>query len=159
MPAQESPAKGRAVYLPHYRVNLVREGSTKAETRHVKTPAESARVLRACMPEDTDRESFAFLMLDVRHKVIGFHVASIGCLTSSVVHPREIFTVAVLAKASALILCHNHPSGDSSPSNEDIALTRRLAAAGVLMGIEVLDHIILGDGSGQWVSLKERGIL
>jgi len=84
---------------------------------------------------------------------------SIGCLNSSVVHPREVYKVAVLGNAAAIVACHNHPSGDAEPSADDVSLTRRLAAAGALMGIELLDHIILGDGTGAWVSLKERGVL
>jgi DNA repair protein RadC len=84
-------------------------------------------------------------------------VISVGCLTSSLVHPREVFQEAVVARAAALVLFHNHPSGDPEPSAEDIALTRRLASAGTLMGIEILDHLVLG--AGRFVSLKQRGLL
>jgi DNA repair protein RadC len=157
--SQTPTARPRAVYVPHFRVSLVRDGSTRTESRHVHLPADGADILRACMPEDTDREVFGVLMLDVRPKVTGFHVVSVGSLTSSIIHPREVFTAAVLSKASALLLCHNHPSGDPEPSAEDIAVTRRLVSAGQLLGIEVLDHIILGDGSDRWLSLKERGLL
>jgi DNA repair protein RadC len=73
------------------------------------------------------------------------------------VHPREVFQEAVVSRAAALVLFHNHPSGDPEPSVEDLALTRRLVAAGSLMGIEVLDHVVLG--AGRFVSLKERGIV
>ena len=72
-------------------------------------------------------------------------------------HPREVFQEAVVSRAAAIVLFHNHPSGDPEPSAEDLALTRRLAAAGSLMGIEVLDHLVLG--AGRYVSLKERGAL
>ena len=153
------PVKGRVVYVPTYRVSLVRDGSTQTDTRYVRTPEESARVLRACMDEDVDRESFSILMLDVRNKVIGYHVVSVGCLTQSLVHPREVFTVAILAKACAVVLCHNHPSGDPTPSAEDVAVTRRLRTAGTLLGIEVVDHIVLGDGTGAWVSMAQRGLM
>jgi DNA repair protein RadC len=148
-----------AAYVPNFRVSLVRDGSVRTESRYLKVPADAARILRAGMLGDMDREAFAVLLLDVRHKVIGFHTVSVGCLTSSVVHPREVFKVAVLSNAAALVLCHNHPSGDPSPSAEDIALTRRLVAAGTLMGIEVIDHVILGDGTEAWVSLKQQGLL
>ena len=93
----------------------------------------------------------------MRHRLKREAVISVGCLTSSLVHPREVFQEAVVARAAALVLFHNHPSGDPEPSAEDIALTRRLAQAGALMGIEVLDHLILG--AGRFVSLKERGVL
>jgi DNA repair protein RadC len=120
------------------------------------TPPESARYL---LPRYGTRpvETFGILALDVRHKLKREAVISVGCLTSSVVHPREVFQEAVVARAAALILFHNHPSGDPEPSPEDVALTRRLVAAGALMGIEVLDHLVLG--AGRYVSLKERGTL
>jgi DNA repair protein RadC len=102
-------------------------------------------------------ETFGLLALDVRHRLKREVVVSTGCLTSSLVHPREVFQEAVVARAAALVLFHNHPSGDPEPSSEDLALTRRLAAAGTLMGIEVLDHLILG--AGRFVSLKDRGVL
>ncbi|HET9315727.1 MAG TPA: DNA repair protein RadC [Vicinamibacteria bacterium] len=102
-------------------------------------------------------ETFGLLALDVRHRLKREAVISVGCLTSSLVHPREVFQEAVVARAAALVLFHNHPSGDPEPSAEDLALTRRLAAAGTLMGIEVLDHLILG--AGRFVSLKDRGVL
>ena len=121
-----------------------------------KSPDESARYL---LPRYGSRpvETFGVLALDVRHRLRHETVISMGCLTSSVVHPREVFQAAVVARAAALILFHNHPSGDPEPSAEDLALTRRLASAGTLMGIEVLDHLVLGAAS--FVSLKQRGVL
>jgi DNA repair protein RadC len=121
-----------------------------------RTPSESARYL---LPRYGARpvETFGILALDVRHRLKREAVISVGCLTSSLVHPREVFQEAVVARAAALVLFHNHPSGDPEPSAEDIALTRRLASAGTLMGIEILDHVILG--AGRHVSLKERGLL
>ena len=122
----------------------------------LRTPAESARYL---LPRYGARpvETFGILALDVRHRLKREAVISVGCLTSSLVHPREVFQEAVVARAAALVLFHNHPSGDPEPSAEDVALTRRLASAGTLMGIEILDHIVLG--AGRFVSLKERGLL
>jgi DNA repair protein RadC len=102
-------------------------------------------------------ETFGLLALDVRHRLRREAVVSVGCLTASLVHPREVFQEAVVSRAAALVLFHNHPSGDPEPSVEDLSLTRRLAAAGTLMGIEVLDHLVLG--AGRFVSLKDRGIL
>jgi DNA repair protein RadC len=121
-----------------------------------RTPSESARYL---LPRYGARpvETFGILTLDVRHRLKREAVISVGCLTSSLVHPREVFQEAVVARAAALVLFHNHPSGDPEPSAEDIALTRRLVSAGTLMGIEVLDHLVLG--AGRHVSLKERGLL
>jgi DNA repair protein RadC len=102
-------------------------------------------------------ETFGLLALDVRHRLRREAVVSVGCLTASLVHPREVFQEAVTARAATLVLFHNHPSGDPEPSAEDLALTRRLAQAGTMMGIEVLDHLVLG--AGRFVSLKERGVL
>jgi DNA repair protein RadC len=119
-------------------------------------PADAGRYL---LPRYAARpvETFGLLALDVRHRLRREAVVSVGCLTASLVHPREVFQEAVVSRAAALVLFHNHPSGDPEPSAEDLALTRRLAAAGTLMGIEILDHLVLG--AGRFVSLKERGVL
>ena len=94
-----------------------------------------------------DREMFVALLLDGKNSVLGFNVVSIGSLTAALVHPREVFKPAILANAAALILVHNHPSGDPEPSAEDKAITERLRQAGELMGIRILDHVVIGDGS------------
>ena len=107
--------------------------------------------------EQADREEFLVLLLDGKNKVLGFHVASVGTLTSSLAHPREIFKAAILANAAAIILVHNHPSGDPAPSAEDLSITKRLKEVGELLGIQVLDHIIIGDG--RYVSFIESGFL
>jgi len=122
----------------------------------LRTPEDAARHL---LPRYAARpvETFGVLVLDVRHRLKNEAVISVGCLTSSLVHPREVFQEAVVSRAAALILFHNHPSGDPEPSAEDVALTRRLASAGALVGIEVLDHVVLG--AGRFVSLKQRGVL
>ncbi len=121
-----------------------------------RTPAESAAYL---LPRYGARpvETFGLLALDVRRRLRHEAVVSVGCLTASLVHPREVFQQAVVARAAAILIFHNHPSGDPEPSAEDVALTRRLGQAGALMGIEVLDHLVLG--AGRFVSLKERGVL
>jgi DNA repair protein RadC len=133
---------------------LASEGRTPQPV--LRTPADTARHL---LPRYSAGavETFGLLALDVRHRVKREAVISVGCLTSSLVHPREVFQEAVVARAAALVLFHNHPSGDPEPSAEDVSLTRRLVSAGTLMGIEVLDHIVLG--AGRYVSFKERGLL
>lgn len=133
---------------------LARERPGSAPAFH--TPEDGARYL---LPRYSSRpvETFGLLALDVRHRLKHEAVVSVGCLTSSLVHPREVFQEAVTARAAALILFHNHPSGDPEPSAEDVALTRRLASAGTLMGIEIVDHLVLG--AGRFVSLKQRGVL
>jgi DNA repair protein RadC len=130
------------------------EGCTEAPV--FRAPEDAGRYL---LPRYGSRpvETFGLLALDVRRRLKREAVVSVGCLTSSLVHPREVFQEAVLARAAALVLFHNHPSGDPEPSAEDLALTRRLTQAGQLMGIEVVDHLVLG--AGQFVSLKQRGIV
>ena len=100
-------------------------------------------------------EQFGVVMLDTKHRVIRTTVLSIGTLDSSLVHPREVFRAASECWAAAVVLFHNHPSGDPTPSPDDVALTSRLVDAGVLMGIEVLDHLVLADS--KYFSFKEAG--
>jgi len=102
-----------------------------------------------------DREEFLVLVLDAKNAVLGFNLVSVGTLTSSLVHPREVFKPAILGNAAALILLHNHPSGDPAPSAEDLHLTRRLREVGEVFDIKVLDHIIVG--AGRYVSFVDDG--
>jgi DNA repair protein RadC len=106
---------------------------------------------------DKKREMFLVVLLDARHRVLGEEIVSEGSLTSSIVHPREVFLPAVRESAGAMVLVHNHPSGDPRPSDEDVAVTRRLVHAAELLGIRVLDHVIVGDGT--YASFKEAGLL
>ena len=100
-------------------------------------------------------EQFGIVLLDTKHRVIRTTVLSVGTLDASLVHPREVFRTAAEHGAAALVLFHNHPSGDPTPSGDDIVLTKRLTEAGVLMGIEVLDHVVLADS--KYFSFKEAG--
>jgi DNA repair protein RadC len=104
-----------------------------------------------------DREHFRVILLNTKNQVLAVETISIGILNSSLVHPREVFKRAVQHSAAAVILLHNHPSGDPAPSAEDLEITRRLSEAGKLIGIEVLDHIIIGDHV--FVSLKDKSLL
>lgn len=104
-----------------------------------------------------DREHFRVVSLSTKNHVLGISSISVGSLNSSLVHPRECFKEAIRRNSNAIILLHNHPSGDPTPSREDIDVTRRLSDGGQILGIEVLDHVIIGDN--RYISLKERGIL
>jgi DNA repair protein RadC len=119
----------------------------------------SADVYRAFAPrfDRADREEFLAVMLDGKNRALGFHVVSVGTLTASLVHPREVFKAAILANAAAIIVVHNHPSGDPTPSAEDRAITARLRETGDLLGIRLLDHVVIGDG--RCVSIAEEGNL
>ena len=144
--------------VPGFRIALVREpGVLLAQRPELRTPAAAVPVLAQYIGE-SDREHFVIAMVTIRRTLIGLHTVSVGCLSSSLVHPREVFKPAILASSAALLLAHNHPAGDPEPSAENVALTRRLASAGQLLGIEVLDHLVLGE-AGRYVSLRERGVL
>jgi len=106
---------------------------------------------------DSRKEYFLVLLLDGKNRIIRRVHISEGSLNQSIVHPREVFSPAVKESAAAIILVHNHPTGDPAPSSEDIAITRRLREAGDIMGIKVLDHIIVGDG--EYLSFVERGLM
>ncbi len=108
--------------------------------------------------KDKKKEYFLTLLLDTRNRLIRTAEISVGSLNVSIVHPREVFKEAIASSAASVILVHNHPSGDPEPSEDDIALTKRLIEAGKIMDIEVLDHIIVG-GKDSYVSMKGRGIL
>ncbi|MBI5406320.1 MAG: DNA repair protein RadC [Nitrospirae bacterium] len=103
------------------------------------------------------KEVFRLLMLDGKNRIFADYTVSEGCLTSSIVHPREVYIQAIRNSAASVIFLHNHPSGDPSPSPEDIEITRRLVAAGELLGIKVLDHVIMGDGG--YLSFADKGLL
>lgn len=107
--------------------------------------------------QEEAQEVFGILILDAKNKIVAVHEISRGTLDASMVHPREVFKPAVLHNAVAIICFHNHPSGDPKPSKEDIETTNRLVEAGKIMGIEVLDHIIVGDD--KYTSLRERGVI
>ena len=103
------------------------------------------------------KEMFITLHLDGKNRIICMDLVSIGSLNQSIVHPREVFKTACLSSAAAILLIHQHPTGDPSPSSEDISITRRLKEAGEIMSIKVLDHIIIGEG--EYLSFVERGLL
>jgi DNA repair protein RadC len=121
----------------------------------VKTPEEAYNVLKN-RSRDQRKEHFWAILLDTRNKEIKTVEVSVGSLDTSIVHPRELFKEAIAASASSVIVAHNHPSGNPEASQDDIKLTRRLAEVGKLMGIEVVDHIIIGDG--RFISLKREGM-
>jgi len=122
----------------------------------VRTPADVAALVGPDM-RYLDREHFNVLLLSTRHDVLAVEEVAVGGLNSAVIHPREVFKPAIRWSAAAVILVHNHPSGDPEPSGDDLRITARLAEAGRILGIEVLDHVVVGDG--RYVSLRERGHL
>ena len=143
--------------VPLYTTRLVRERTFTFPTRdQVRSPADAAVVLAEYF-SDRDREEFVVAFLDTANTLTGLHVASVGGLAASIVEPRQVFKAAVLANAAAILVAHQHPSGNPEPSREDVAVTRQLVEAGKVMGIPVHDHLILTDHGH--TSLAERGLM
>ena len=145
-----------AYRLPRYRVTLVREGSVSNSNNHIRTPQDVMDVL-STEYDNAVVEMAQMLALDTKNKIIGIFTISTGSLNASIIHPRDIFQRAILSNAASVILAHNHPSGDPTPSSEDTELTKKLVDAGKILDIPILDHVVIGDG--KFVSLKERGII
>jgi DNA repair protein RadC len=130
--------------------------AVRGEVKVVRSPEDAACLLMDEM-KHLDREHFKVILLDSKNSVISVETVSIGTVNASIVHPREVLKPALVKSATSLILVHNHPTGHTSPSREDILLTRRFEKCGRILGIEIVDHIIIGDGS--YESLKEGGYL
>lgn len=129
---------------PRYRVTLVCETEGTGTAEPIRDSSTAVQVFRPCF-EDLDREHFLVCGLDAKHRVIGINLVSVGTLTLSIVHPREVFKPLIVMNAAAWLASHNHPSGDATPSQEDRVLTKRLREVGDLLGITLLDHVILGE--------------
>ncbi|KYD11447.1 hypothetical protein B4102_2175 [Heyndrickxia sporothermodurans] len=108
---------------------------------------------------DEDREVFLVLVLNTKNQVNAIHRCHVGSINASIVHTREVFKVAILNNGASIIVAHNHPSYNPEPSREDIEVSKRLREAGVLLGIELLDSLIVTDNSRKYISLKEKGYL
>jgi DNA repair protein RadC len=135
-------------------LKLVKESSMLYRERSVRSPEDGYKLLNLFL-SDKDREHFIVVSLDTKNQPISINVCHIGSLNASIVHPREVMKSAILSNAASILVGHNHPSGMVEPSCEDIEVTKRLVEAGKIIGIDVLDHIIVGDGA--YTSLKEKG--
>ena len=139
------------------RVSLVYEGSLQ-DRPCITGTEEAKRLFKSYWKQHpaNDQEQFVVACLDTKHRVQCIVRVTIGTLDASLVHPREVFKPAIIEGSSAVLLSHNHPSGNPEPSREDIQVTDRLTEAGKIMGISVLDHIIHGDGTGEVRSIREH---
>jgi len=124
---------------------------------HLSTPSEAAEHARLHIGTEAV-ECILVLCCNTRHRLLAWHLLSRGTVNASLTHPRDVFKAAILANASGVILAHNHPSGDPTPSPDDRALTWRLREAGTLLGIDLVDHVIIGDGA-RYFSFSESGLL
>jgi DNA repair protein RadC len=141
--------------ITRYRVALVQEEQSPYGDLSLSNPSEVAKFLGRIL-NDRPQEHMVAVYLDTRNRLIGWTIAHVGTLNRAAVEPRTIFQVALSLNAAGLILAHNHPSGDPSPSAEDLAFTRRMAEAGDLLGTRLVDHLILGE-QPRWISLRQRG--
>jgi DNA repair protein RadC len=157
--------KGReAMSSKRYRLKLatwmVVRDADQPLPRVIRNHHDAAALARELVQaSDDDREHFWIILLNRRHHYLMHSEISVGSQSEALAHPREIFGPAVREGACALIVVHNHPSSDPSPSAEDRELTKRLGECGKLLGIEVLDHIIVGNGSGRWMSFRDSHML
>lgn len=138
-------------------IKMVRDSSILYDIRNIKSPSDAVGLGRKFL-DGADRGKLILCCLNTKNQPVSVSLISLGSINSSIVHPREVFKVAILSNAASIILFHNHPSGDPSPSAEDINVTKRLKECGNLIGIELIDHIIIGS-EDSYCSLKDKGIL
>jgi DNA repair protein RadC len=155
--AAEQPSKPKQASIPVYKIMLVREGRVPCYNEQIRSSADASTLLHTYLA-DVDREYFVTILLNQKNRIIGVNTVSIGSLTASIVHPREVYKSAILASAASILCGHNHPSTDCQPSREDRAITTRLVEAGKLLGISILDHVIIG-GEGRYFSFADEGLL
>ncbi|MFZ0447133.1 MAG: DNA repair protein RadC [Bacillus sp. (in: firmicutes)] len=136
---------------------IIKESSEPFASYTIRSP-EDAQKLAMHHIADEDREVFLVMCLNTKNQVIALHRAHVGSLNASIVHPRDVMKCAILNNASSIIVSHQHPSGNPQHSREDLEVTKRLAEAGKIIGIELLDHVIVSY-TGNHVSLKEKGYL
>lgn len=141
--------------VPDYKVMLVKEGVISTKKKKISKPEDLAEILKKYL-DGLDREVFCSILLDRKNNILGVNTISIGGLFTSLAHPREVFKPALILGAASIALGHNHLTGDTFPSEEDLSVTKNMVEAGKILGIEILDHIIVGD---EYYSFKEEGLL
>ena len=141
--------------VPLVRLMMIREGQKQYKKRKIFASSKDAYNFFTPLLKRADREEFWTAALDARNRPTSVNKTSMGSLSQSLIHPREVFKFAFLANAAGIILCHNHPSGNSDPSPEDDDVTKRLAACGDILHVHVVDHIILGHGN--YYSYADQG--
>lgn len=140
-----------------YKIQLVKENMPSKYNTRINSPECCANLARDFMKQYNDREVFILVCLSTKNTIAGINLVSMGSINSSIVHPREVYKPAILANSARIIVAHNHPSGDLEPSKEDIALTKRLYEAGEIIGVELLDHLIIGEGD-DYLSMKAKNL-
>jgi DNA repair protein RadC len=139
-------------------IQMVKERQILYNGARLTRPEQAAEAFCALIG-NPDREYFVCMLLDGKNRITGIHTVSQGSLNQSIVHPRETFKAAILANSASILIAHNHPTGDLSPSREDIEITRRLREAGEILGIRVMDHIIVDTETGNSNSFVNSGLM
>lgn len=145
---------------PRYRLALVQDGDAASPTTYptLASPRAVARYVHGWYAAEADREWFVMLALDARNRLIGANVVSVGSLNTTLAHPREVFKAAILLNAAAIVVAHNHPSGESQPSADDDAVTSRLCEVGELLDMPLHDHVIVTP-DGRFYSYRDEGAI
>ena len=157
------PAKNphHSTFISTYRVTLVKDRQLPFDTFRLNNSAQAQPLIKSLIEThgQSDREQFCVLMLNAKNEIIGMNIVSTGDVSSATVTPRELLKPAILTSSSALILAHNHPSGDVSPSPEDLAATKRIVHASKIMGIIVHEHLIISMFDERYYSFADNGII
>jgi len=157
--SESNPARKK--FISVYRVSLVRDEHIKFEQTRLSNSSEAQKIIQNLINDhgQPDREQFCVLLLDAKNKTIGLNIVSTGSLSSATVHPREVLKPAILANASAMILAHNHPSGELMPSAADKSITKRIIQASSIIGITVHEHLIISMDEDSYFSFADQGMI
>jgi DNA repair protein RadC len=143
-------------YVPNIQISMVKEIFVSNTTYNCSEAVAQSEIVEKEL-RNSDREKFICLHFNVKNQIISYEVVSIGSISSSIVHPREVFKAAILANAASVLFTHNHPSGNTEPSLDDIEITKRLCKAGGILGINVLDHLIITNSD--YLSFRQKGLI
>jgi len=151
----------RSKFISVYRVSLVKDKRVAFEQCQLINSQQSQPLIKKLFKTQgqPDREQFCVILLNTKNEIIGLNIVSTGDLSSAKVHPREVLKPAILSNSAAMILCHNHPSGDLSPSPEDIEITTIIVQASKIMGIQVHEHLIISMQDDRYFSFADHGII
>ena len=148
-------------FISTFRVSLVKDRCVSFEETYLNNSKQAQPLIRKLIETQgqPDREQFCIILLNIKNKIIGLNIVSTGCLTSAQVHPREVLKPAILSNCSSMILCHNHPSGNTTPSNEDLAITKKIVLASKIIGIQIHEHLIISMEDETYYSFADNGIM
>ena len=146
----------RGNYIPKVQISMVKEIYVSNTAYRCSEDVANSEIAEKEL-RNSDREKFICIHFSINNKIISYEVVSMGSLTSSIVHPREVFKAAILANAASVLFMHNHPSGNTEPSIDDIEITKRLCKAGSILGINVLDHLIIT--RNDYLSFRQKGLM